>query len=75
MAEDSVSLELVLEQLRDLKGEVYELRKEVCDIKREAFLVDGERRALARLGAILMALCTAVGALFTVVMNWPKVHD
>jgi hypothetical protein len=73
MPDGSVECAVILEQLKSIRDELYELKEDIADLKRSRSESDGERSALAKIGAGVIGLCTMAGVAVTVLINWPKI--
>ena len=73
MPDNSVECGVILEQLRAVREDISGLKEDIADLKTSRSELDGERNALAKIGAAFIALFTAIGVAVTVFTNWPKI--
>lgn len=72
MPDGTVECGVILEQLRAVREDISDLKKDIADLKTIRAQSDGERNALAKIGAGVIGLCAVIGAIISVVVNLPK---
>ena len=72
MPDDSVACRLIMDQLRSINDRLDIMSDDISDLKNAKAISDGERSALAKIGAGFLGLCTAVGVVVTLTVNWAK---
>lgn len=72
MPDDSIACNLIMEQLRIINGRLETMSDDISELKNAKAISDGERGALAKLGAVAIGLCSVVGAGIAVLVNLPK---
>ena len=72
MPDDSLACKLIMEQLRIINDRLETMGEDITALKNAKAVSDGERGALAKLGAGVLGLCTVIGAVVAVLVNLPK---
>ena len=72
MPDDSIACNLIMEQLRIINGRLETMSEDISELKNAKAISDGERGALAKLGAGVLGVCSVVGAIIAVLVNLPK---
>ena len=72
MPDDSIACNLIMEQLRIINGRLETMSEDIAELKNAKAISDGERGALAKLGAGVLGVCSVVGAIIAVLVNLPK---
>jgi prefoldin subunit 5 len=84
MPDGSVECGIIIEQLGSIRREIAEVKsnitreitevkEDIADLKKTRAQSDGERSALAKIGAGVLGLCALIGTGITVLVNWPKI--
>ena len=74
MPDGSTDCLIIMEQLKSIRVDISEVKEDIADLKRSRSESDGERNALAKIGAGFIGLCTAAGAAIAVITNWDKLN-
>jgi hypothetical protein len=72
MPDDSTACRIIMDELERVNNRLDTLVADVSDLKRSQSISEGERGALAKIGGLVVLLCTAIGALVSVSSNWGK---